>query len=405
MLRDLPPVTKRELMASFDDWVTDTRVTLAGVEAFVADPALIATPYCGEFFVCTSAGTTGHPGLFVYDRRAIDTYRAISIGRITPAWAGARGLLRMTLRGFRWAAVVGTGGHYAGAGWMELERRRSRWLSYAYCVFTVRQPLAELVTALNAFDPAILTVYPSALELLAEEQLAGRLHLRPVFVEIAGESTTHDANARAAAAFGCPIRNAYAASEFLVMAFSCPYDWLHVNSDWAVLEAVDEDLRPTPRGEPSHTVLLTNLANRVQPIIRYDLGDSVLARRDACPCGSPLPAIRVVGRRDDILRLTGADGRIVKIVPLAISGVIDETPGVHRSQLLQTGPSTIRVRLERKPGVDEEKVWRDVAANLSAYLAQQRVANVDIVRASEPPEQSAKFGKFRQVIAVPQAGT
>lgn len=188
------------------------------------------------------------------------------------------------------------------------------------------------------------------------------------------------------------------------MAFSCPHDWLHVNSDWAVLEAVDEGLRPTPRGEPSHTVLLTNLANRVQPIIRYDLGDSVLVRPDSCPCGSPLPAIRVVGRRDDILRLIGADGRIVKIVPLAISGVVDETSGVHRSQLLQTGPSTIRVRLERKPGADEEKVWRDVAANLSAYLAQQRVANVDIVRASEPPEQSARFGKFRQVIAVPRAG-
>lgn len=405
VLSDLPPVTKVELMASFDDWVTDPRVTLAGVEAFAADSTLIATPYCGDFFVCTSAGTTGHPGLFVYDRRAVDTYRAISVGRITPTWTGVRGLLRLARHGFRWAAVVGTGGHYAGAMWMELERRRSRWLSHAYRVFTVRQPLAELVTALNAFNPAILTVYPSTLELLAEEQLAGRLHLRPVFVEIAGESTTHDASARAAAAFGCPIRNVYAASEFLVMAFSCPQDWLHVNSDWAVLEAVDEDLRPTPRGELSHTVLLTNLANRVQPIIRYDLGDSVLVRADTCPCGSPLPAIRVVGRRDDILRLIGPDGTIVKIVPLAISSVVDATPGVFRSQLLQTGPSTIRVRLERRPGVDEEKLWRDVAANLGSYLAQQRVANVAIVRASEPPAQSARFGKFRQVIAIPQAST
>lgn len=239
---DLPPVTKRELMASFDDWVTDPRVTLAGVEAFVADPNLIGTPYCGEFFVCTSAGTTGHPGLFVYDRRTVDVFRAISIARIMPLWVGARGLLRLTRRGFQWAAVVGTGGHYAGAGWMELERRRSRWLSHAYRVFTVRQSLAELVGALDAFDPAIVTAYPSALELLAEEQLAGRLSLRPVFVEIAGESTTHDACARASVAFGCPIHNVYAASEFLLMAFSCPHDWLHLNSDWAMLEPVDEDL-------------------------------------------------------------------------------------------------------------------------------------------------------------------
>lgn len=402
---DLPPVDKRALMASFDDWVTDARVTRAGVEAFVADPSLIATSYLGEYFVCTSAGTTGHPGLFVYDRHAVATCRAISVGRITPAWSGAGGLLRMSRKGFRWAAVVGTGGHYAGAGWMELERRRSSWFSRAYRVFAVSQPLAELVIELDAFDPAILTAYPSALELLAEEQRAGRLHLHPVFVEIAGESTTPEACARAAAAFGCPIRDVYAASEFLMMAFSCQHEWLHLNSDWVMLEPVDEDLRPTPPGTASHTVLLTNLANRVQPIIRYDLGDSVLVRPDPCPCGNPLPAIRVVGRRDDVLRLAGADGKLVKIVPLAIAGIVDETPGVHRSQLVQTDPATIRVRLERKPGADDEVVWREVVANLDAFLARQGVARVEIVRASEPPQQDSRFGKFRQVIAVQRAGS
>src|SRR6185369_2229388 len=33
----LPVVTKRELMASFDDWVTDPAVRKADVEAFLAD--------------------------------------------------------------------------------------------------------------------------------------------------------------------------------------------------------------------------------------------------------------------------------------------------------------------------------------------------------------------------------
>jgi phenylacetate-CoA ligase len=399
-LRDLPVVTKQELMAAFDDWVTDPGVTRAGVEAFVADPALIATPYRGEFFVCTSAGTTGYPGLFVYDRDAIDVYRAIVFSRIGRAWTGPFDWLRMAQRGFRWAAVFGTGGHYAGAGWIELERRRDvlRWL--ALRVFSVQQPLAELVAGLNAFDPAMLTGYPSALELLAEEQAAGRLKLRPAIVECGGESLVPDAGAHMASAFGCAVRNLYAASEFLPMAFSCDLDWLHVNSDWAILEPVDEDYRPTPPGEPSRTVLLTNLANRIQPLIRYDLGDSVLVRPDACPCGNPLPAIRVAGRHDDLLRLEAADGHSVKILPLAISAVVDETPGVHRSQLIQTGPATIRLRLELKTGVDGEKVWRDAINNLNAFLADQGLANVELVRASEAPEQSARFGKFRQVIAM-----
>ncbi len=100
-LSDLPVVTKRELMAEFDDWVMDPGVTRSGVEAFIADPSLIATPYSGKFFVCTSAGTTGQPGIFVYDHDAIEVYRAITFARISRAWFSAGDLLRMAQRGFR----------------------------------------------------------------------------------------------------------------------------------------------------------------------------------------------------------------------------------------------------------------------------------------------------------------
>jgi phenylacetate-coenzyme A ligase PaaK-like adenylate-forming protein len=402
-LRDLPPVTKPELMAAFDDWVTDPDVTRAGVEGFIADPALVGAPYRDGFFVCTSSGTTGYPGIFVHDRGAIAVYRAIAVVRVTLTWLTAGQWVRLARRGLRWATVKGTGGHFGGVGWMELERRRSAWRSRAFQVFSVQRPLGQLVAALNAFDPAILTGYPSALELLAGEQAAGRLHLRPVLVEIAGESTTPGARARMEAAFGCAIRNAYGASEFPFFAFSCSQDWLHVSSDWAILEPVNEDLRPTPPGESSYTVLLTNLANRIQPIIRYDLGDSVLTRPDQCPCGSLLPAIRVAGRCDDVLNLEAADGRTVTVLPLAIGAIVDETPGVRRSQLVQTDPITLRLRLDPETGVDVEKTWRDLIANLNAYLADQGLANVDVVRASEPPEQSPGSGKFRQVIARPRA--
>lgn len=146
-------------------------------------------------------------------------------------------------------------------------------------------------------------------------------------------------------------------------------------------------------------MLLTNLANRIQPIIRYDLGDSVLARPDPCPCGNPLPAIRVTGRCDDVLRLQTAHGRTVSVLPLAIGSVADNTPAVHRSQLIQTGAATIRVRLEPRRGADVEQVWRDVTANLNAYLVDQGLGHVELVRAEEPPEVSARSGKFRQVIA------
>ena len=398
-IRDLPPVTKPELMAAFDDWVTDPGVTREGVEAFVADPALLGVPYLGQYFVCTSSGTSGHPGLFVYDRGAINVLRAMMIARIDLGWLTTGELIHLARRGNRWAAVVGTGSHFAGAGWIEMERRRSRWRSRAFRLFSVQRPLAELAAALQEFDPAILTGYPSALRLLAEEQSVGRLHLRPLLVETAGESTSTDASASMAGVFGCSVHDVYAASECQWLAFGCAAGWLHVNSDWTVLEPVDEDFRPTPQGEPSYTVLLTNLANRVQPIIRYDLSDSVVAKPSPCPCGNPLPAIRVVGRCDDVLHLIGSDGSAVNILPLAIASVVEETPAVHRSQLIQTGPAAIRLRMESRPGADVERMWLDVTTNLHRYLVAQNLGNVSVVRASEPPEQSATSGKFRQVIA------
>lgn len=43
-------------------------------------------------------------------------------------------------------------------------------------------------------------------------------------------------------------------------------------------------------------------------------------------------------------------------------------------------------------------MWGCAIANLKAYLVGQGLANVELVRASEPTEQAARSGKFRQVI-------
>lgn len=399
-LDSLPPVTKPELMAAFDDWVTDPAVTRAGVEAFVADRARIGTPYLGRYFVARTSGTTGVPGLFLHDPGACNVYEACTV-RIDLAWLSGRQWLEMLRHRTRWASVVGTGGHFAGEGWMEFQRGRGLLRRRAYRVFSLQQPLPDLVSALNMFQPAVLTGYPSALEVLAAEQMAGRLRVKPVLVELGGESEDDDGRARIAAGLGGALHDAYAASECLVLAFDCAEGWLHVNSDWVILEPVEADYSPTPPGEPSHTVLLTNLANHVQPLIRYDLGDAVTARPDPCPCGSPFPAIRVEGRRDDVLRLESTDGRPVSIPPLALASVVDTTPGVRRSQLVQIGPGSLLVRLSVESWAHPQQVWEAAFANLGRYLSTQGVTDVQLERAAQAPEPSPTSGKFRQVIAAP----
>lgn len=228
--------------------------------------------------------------------------------------------------------------------------------------------------------------------LLASEQEAGRLHIHPVLMTLAAEGLPLREYDRIAKAFDTKVGNSYAATECMFLSYACAHGWLHVNSDWAVLEPVDADYRPTPPGEPSHTVLLSNLATRVQPILRYDLGDSVLQRPDPCPCGNPLPAIRVQGRSADVLTFPVERGE-----PLAFGSLADRTPGVEQFQIVQTAPMTLRVRLRVATGADPDRVWQAVRSEITRLLAAHKLGHVAVEQADEAPQQPPG-GKYRMVI-------
>jgi phenylacetate-coenzyme A ligase PaaK-like adenylate-forming protein len=166
-----------------------------------------------------------------------------------------------------------------------------------------------------------------------------------------------------------------------------------------IVEPVDENYQTAESGKPSHTVLITNLVNRVQPIIRYDLGDSITMypTADTCPCGRNFPSMKVEGRTNDILRLVDAAGEKVPILPLAIATEVEEIPGVRRFQVIQTQPSILTLRLESDPEFDQEAVWSNVIYSLSDYLNLHDLSNINIQKSGEPPHRDPKSGKFRQV--------
>jgi phenylacetate-coenzyme A ligase PaaK-like adenylate-forming protein len=401
-LTALPPLTKPEVMADFAAWLTDPTITRQGIDAFVADPGQVGALFRGRYAVWTTSGTTGTPGLFLHDRKALAVYEALLLARGWPAFL--RGRFGPFLQaGGREAVVAATGGHFGAVAFAEGLRRRSRLLAGRIRVCSALAPLPALVAELAAFRPAVLSGYPTALLLLAREQAAGRLALRPALALTGGEWLAPADRAAIAAAFACPVRDLYGATEFHSLALECAHGQLHLNADWAILEPVDEAYRPVPLGQPSRTVLLTNLANRVQPIIRYDLGDSVTLLPGRCPCGTPLPALRVEGRRGDILELRAADGAVVPLLPLALTTVIEEVPGIRRFQATQTGPNALRVRLEPETGADRAVVWAALADHLRCYLGGQGLPEVAVALDPEPPRCDPASGKFRQIWAEPGA--
>jgi phenylacetate-coenzyme A ligase PaaK-like adenylate-forming protein len=252
-LRMLPPVAKSDLMENFDEWVTDPAVTRRDAEAFVADPARIGTLFRDRFIAFATSGTSGRPAVFLHDGDAARVYAALAAVRRFPSLLSPRTLRSLLLRGGRTAMAVTTGGHFTSSVIEGLFRGRHPILARRSRAFSILAPLPELVRGLNDYRPAILGGYPTAIALLAQEQAAGRLAIRPGVVLTGAERLSPLARERISATFRCPVRDTYAASEFMGIAFDCRHGRLHVNADWLILEPVDEAYRPVPPGRPSHT--------------------------------------------------------------------------------------------------------------------------------------------------------
>ena len=396
-VRLLPPVTKVELMEHFDDVVTDPSMRKADVMKYISDLGSIGKPFMGKYMVWTTSGTTGTPGIFLEDKNWDAVITAVNVLRMGGEWYTMDVIRGMMKAGGNSASVFAGNGHFLGVTMLERQHSSNRSRGKRIRLVPVTLPIHEIVKQLNEFQPAMFAGYSSALGLLAQEQLEGRLNIHPSIVISSAEPLSDENRALIQQAFGVPPRNNYGCSEGGVMGYECTHGHMHINADWIIFEPVDANHDPIPAGQLSDRTLITNLANRVMPIIRYELGDRVTLLPEKCGCGITLPLIKVEGRTDEILRFKSPDGGLIPILPLALWSVIKETPGVLRFQAIQTAPDILKVRLDAKHAEDSEAVWNHVYVNARDYLTQQGLGNVTILHAEEPPMRDPKSGKFRNV--------
>lgn len=388
----LPVTSKKELIEHFNDVVTDPEVTIDKVQAFIDKPEQVGEYFLGKYTVATTSGTTGRKGIFLIDGRSFKVVRALAF-RMLSTWLNFGDFLRIVAKGGRLTMINAMSGHFASAvAATRLKKKRGS----RYQVIPVNMPMPEMVGKLNQFQPVILAPYASMGSLLASEQEASRLHINPLLTVLSAEGLPEKEYQRISKAFAAKVYDSYAATECPFISYRCKHGWLHVNSDWVLLEPVDADYKPTPPGKQSHTVLVTNLANKIQPIIRYDLGDSVLQKSGPCLCGNPLPAIRVRGRSSDMLIFPKNDEKVT-IAPLVFSTVTARISGIDLFQLVQTSPTSLRVRLKLSPGAEPDPVWQKVFAELTRVLKENKLDHITIEQAEELPEQTPG-GKYRETI-------
>jgi phenylacetate-coenzyme A ligase PaaK-like adenylate-forming protein len=250
--------------------------------------------------------------------------------------------------------------------------------------FDAAQSLAEIVRQLNDWQPHMLAGYASMMRILADEQLAGRLHIQPHMIIPGSEVLTDETRRRIEAAWGHPPFNAYGATESggALAAETSDHSGLYLFEDNVIFEVVDEQYRPVPPGAYGDKVLITTLFGRTQPLIRYELRDSV--RLATQPSGIEWPFARIdgiQGRTEDFLRLPAVSGGEVAVHPITFHHVLDSLP-VSGWQVVQEKDG-LRVLLSGAlNGANDTQVVDAITRNLTAQnvLAPQiSVQHVDVI--------------------------
>ncbi len=407
-LADAPTLSKGALADDFDGGIVDRVVTEAEVRAFMHSgrPGALLRD---RFIVATTSGTTGEVGVFVNDDASFARLRATVFARIFRGQLKGEGFALLAKRRYRLTFVVASGGHTMTSV-LALRMPRAGKIAADVQIENVDQSLQALVLALNTKPPHLLHSYATVLELLAHEAQAGRLRIAPEIVTAGSEPVTAETRAKLQAAFPqATIIETWAATEHVALAVGCHLGHLHINEDAAVVEAVDDDDDAIKDGEWSERVLITNLLNHTQPLIRYLLDDRVRIDRAPCPCGSPFARVEVEGRTDDTIYLDGPQG-FQAHTPIPFETTLLGTAGMVQYALVHEAQNSLRVSIVVEDDADAAVVAGEVARRLDRYFDEHGLRErlsfvVEQVGSLQRHARSHKLRQITSLVARPATST
>ena len=383
-LSDLPPTEKPTLLANYDDRVTDRCIHLADVLEYVnRDASKDQSRFLGDYTALRTSGSTGNPLPMVRD----DYHNKIHGQLIGQRLLEGANADAMDISKHRRASVIHLSNGASSYGAFLRMKAAHPECADNLLGISVLESVDSIVEKLNAFQPETMAGYPSMMVRLAVEQLQGRLHLSLKHLATSAEMLSEENFHLLREAFQCPVANNYCMTEGgeIAMTHNCPH--LHINDDWVIVEPIDKDGNLiTDPDQWSDAILVTDLSNFVQPIIRYRVGDVVRVRPSTYDC-SPLPILQIQGRSFDNYTICGQTFNVVGIFAKA-----EVWPGLQRVQFVQTDDSTIQVRGICKTSPAE--VLPSLCERLKAFLAEEGCPDARFTWSAEPLIHNGRGGKI-----------
>lgn len=256
-----------------------------------------------------------------------------------------------------------------------------------------KENLDHFVAQIRRLKPAMLFGYPSSLSVIARHAESqgiamDKLGTRVAFVT--SERLYDQQKADIERVFGCPVANGYGGRDAGFIAHQCPEGGMHITAEDIIVEIVDGDGRVLPPGEAGE-VVVTHLATRDFPFIRYRTGDVAVRDDQPCRCGRGLPLLKEIhGRTTDFI--VAADGTLMH--GLALIYVLREQPEIAAFKIVQESLALTRILIVPGEGYGPA-VESTIRAGIRKRLGESVGVQVETV--AEIPRE--KSGKFRYVVS------
>jgi phenylacetate-coenzyme A ligase PaaK-like adenylate-forming protein len=284
----------------------------------------------GNAYVFRTGGSTGDPKFSVF---ATAEFRAfVKYFKRTYHAAGLRPSDRV-------ANLFACGSLYASFIFVNRMLEATGCLNFP---FTTATEPAAVARHVKLFGINTLVGFPSWLLQVADALEAEGVGVEKIFY--AGEHLYPDERQHLARRLGARViaSAGYAAVDAGMVGYQCEAAGAstvhHLLADHAHLEILHpETLQPADEG----LVVVTNLDRRLQPVIRYNLGDMARHVPGGCACGRTAPRFELLHRGDDSLRIGFATLTYTE-VQHALSGLVGAIQ-LERTREARKDRLTIRV--------------------------------------------------------------
>jgi phenylacetate-CoA ligase len=237
---------------------------------------------------------------------------------------------------------------------------------------------------LKRFKPAYFYGYPSVLARFAEWITESGKSVDGIDLSViisTGEILYPLQRQQIQSTFRCSVADEYGTTEAGVLAFECPNGRMHINADHIFLEIHN------PNNEGVGEILITELNNPYNPLIRYRVGDLAKRSNETCNCGNHFPLLENIQGRDSSFVVTPKGTYVNDAI---LEYILRK--GIAKFQGIQTERQSLVIKIIKNRDFDSH-LMTTYLNKLYSYLGEDMEIYIKFVD-HIPADRSGKFRYF-----------